>query len=61
MAPAPAAAAKNYIYWRGGQLTFGKLTMADTDWKLVDDDPGDPLESPGFIAGMNSWWRATTR
>lgn len=41
---APAAAAKNYIYWRGGQLTFGKLTMADTDLELVDDDPGDPFD-----------------
>lgn len=40
----PPARAKNFIYWRGGQLTFGKLTMADTDLELVDDDPSDPFD-----------------
>jgi hypothetical protein len=41
---APKATAKNYIYWRGGQLTFGKLTMTETDLELVDDDPNDPFD-----------------
>jgi len=40
----PAATSKNYIYWRGGQLSFGKLTMTETDLELVDDDPGDPFD-----------------
>jgi hypothetical protein len=40
----PAAAAKNHIYWRGGQLAFGKLTMTETDLELVDDDPQDPFD-----------------
>jgi len=40
----PPATSKNYIYWRGGQLTFGKLTMTDTDLELVDEDPGDPFD-----------------
>ena len=40
----PKATAKNYIYWRGGQLTFGKLTMTETDLELVDDDPKDPFD-----------------
>jgi hypothetical protein len=40
----PPATSKNYIYWRGGQLTFGKLTMADTDLELVDEDPKDPFD-----------------
>jgi hypothetical protein len=40
----PAATSKNYIYWRGGQLTFGKLTMADTDLELVDEDPKDAFD-----------------
>ena len=40
----PPAVAKNYIYWRGGQLTFGKLTMTETDLELVDDDPKDPFD-----------------
>jgi hypothetical protein len=38
------ATAKNHIYWRGGQLTFGKLTMTETDLELVDQDPRDPFD-----------------
>ena len=34
----------NHIYWRGGQLAFGKLTMSDTDLELVDMDPADPFD-----------------
>jgi len=40
----PAATAKNHIYWRGGQLAFGKLTMTDTDLELVDEDPQDSFD-----------------
>jgi hypothetical protein len=40
----PPATSQNYIYWRGGQLTFGKLTMADTDLELVDEDPKDAFD-----------------
>jgi len=40
----PPATSKNFIYWRGGQLTFGKLTMADTDLELVDEDPKDAFD-----------------
>ena len=40
----PPATSKNHIYWRGGQLSFGKLTMTDTDLELVDDDPRDPFD-----------------
>lgn len=40
----PRATAKNHIYWRGGQLTFGKLTMVETDLELVDQDPRDPFD-----------------
>ena len=35
---------RNHIYWRGGQLSFGKLTMTDTDLELVDLDPRDPFD-----------------
>ena len=48
--PRPASAsgsrtlAKNHLYWRGGQLAFGKLTMTDADLEIVDLDPGDPLD-----------------
>ena len=34
----------NHIYWRGSQLSFGKLTMRETDLELVDLDPKDPFD-----------------
>jgi hypothetical protein len=34
----------NYMYYRGGTLRFGKLTMQDTDLLLVDADPKDPFD-----------------
>jgi hypothetical protein len=40
----PPAVSRNYIYWRGGKLQFGKLTMTDTDLELVDQDPSDPFD-----------------
>jgi hypothetical protein len=40
--PDPAAA--NYMYYSGGVLKFGKLTMADTDMQLIDANPRDPFD-----------------
>jgi hypothetical protein len=40
----PPAVSRNYIYWRGGSLSFGKLTMTATDLELVDMDPADPFD-----------------
>jgi len=34
----------NYMAYRGGTLRFGKLTMNDTDMRLIDQDPSDPFE-----------------
>lgn len=34
----------NYMYYRGGTLRFGKLTMVDTDMVLVDADQKDPFD-----------------
>jgi hypothetical protein len=34
----------NYMYYRGGVLRFGKLTMNDTDMRLIDADPTDPFD-----------------
>jgi len=34
----------NYMAYRGAQLTFGKLTMKDTDMILIDMDPKDPFD-----------------
>jgi hypothetical protein len=40
----PLAVSKNHIYWRGGNLRFGKLTMRATDLELIDMDPSDPFD-----------------
>ncbi len=43
-APDAAGLSPNHIYWRNGELEFGKLTMTDTDLELVDNDPKDPFD-----------------
>jgi hypothetical protein len=40
----PPIASRNFMYYRGGTLRFGKLTMVDTDLMLVDEDPKDPFD-----------------
>lgn len=40
----PTAISMNYMYWRGGELRFGKLMMTDTDLELVDEDQDDPFD-----------------
>ena len=34
----------NYMFFRGGVLRFGKLTMDDTDLMIEDADPADPFD-----------------
>ena len=43
-AAAAAAGGGNYIWFRGGTIRFGKLTMSETDLKLIDMDPRDPFD-----------------
>jgi hypothetical protein len=40
----PDRRARNYIYFSGGSITFGKLTMKDTDLQLIDADMRDPFD-----------------
>jgi hypothetical protein len=40
----PDSEAVNEVYFRGGQLRFGKLLMTDTDLQIVDGDARDPLD-----------------
>lgn len=40
----PPVPAKNYIYFHGGRIIFGKLTMNDVDLELIDKDPSNPLD-----------------
>ena len=38
------SSAHHYVYFRGGQLRFGKLLMTDTDLLIADADESDPLD-----------------
>jgi len=40
----PDPAAPNYVYFGGGDIRFGKLTMHDADLQLIDADPKDPFD-----------------
>lgn len=35
---------KNFMYYRGGSLRIGRLTMENTDMQIVDLDPSDPFK-----------------
>jgi hypothetical protein len=41
LVPVPDTAARNYMYYRGGTLRFGKLTMTDADMLISDLQPAD--------------------
>lgn len=40
----PRPDAPNYMYFRGGTLRFGKLTMTDADLQIIDTDPRDSFD-----------------
>jgi hypothetical protein len=40
----PDPHAPNYMYYRGGSLRFGKLTMTDADMQLIDRSPADAFD-----------------
>jgi hypothetical protein len=40
----PDPKASNYMFYRGGVLRFGKLTMHDADMMIVDAEPEDPFD-----------------
>ena len=33
----------NYLYYRGGTIRIGKMTMTDADLRIQDQDPADPF------------------
>ena len=39
---APVSA--NHLYFHGGRIRFGKLSMHGADLELIDGDPGDPFK-----------------
>jgi hypothetical protein len=40
----PDPRSRNYVYFHGGTVRFGKLTMTDADLQLTDSDPADPFD-----------------
>jgi hypothetical protein len=42
--PHGVSAARNFVYFAGGTIRFGKLTMAQADLQLIDADPRDPFD-----------------
>jgi len=40
----PLPSSKNYLYFFGGSIRFGKLTMSDADLELIDADPKTPFD-----------------
>jgi len=40
----PDTSARNFVYFRGGGLRFGKLLMSDTDLQINDADSRDPFD-----------------
>jgi hypothetical protein len=40
----PLPSSKNYLYFYGGSIRFGKLTMSNADMQLIDADPRDPFD-----------------
>jgi hypothetical protein len=45
------SAAPNYMFFRGGNLRFGRLEMRDTQLQILDLDPSDPFDL--FLAEYN--------
>jgi hypothetical protein len=44
-------AARNYMFYQGRVLRFGKLTMEEADLQIVDADPSDPFDF--YLAHLN--------
>jgi hypothetical protein len=40
----PDSEAHNYIWFHGGKIRFGRLTMTDADLQLIDADERDPFD-----------------
>ena len=40
----PDSGVRNFVFFRGGHLRFGKLTMTDTDLLIRDADERDPFD-----------------
>jgi len=59
LGPIPDSTQRNYMFYRGGRLQFGKLMMLDAEMLITDLDPADPFRfeldnyQPQLIAGYS--------
>ena len=58
----PDRTAANFLYFRGGSLRFGRLTMSDADLEIVDDARGDAFEFslPHYLDQLVAGYSKTT-
>ena len=40
----PDPASRNYVYFSGSDIRFGKLSMSGADLQLIDTDPKDAFD-----------------
>jgi len=61
----PDSTARNYMYYRGGRLHFGrKLLMTDADMQVIDADPATPFDfdiDRYMVQLINGYSRSTER
>ena len=58
----PEPSSRNYVYFHGGSVRFGKLTMSDADLQLTDADPSDAFDFfPGrYLSQLVAGYSRTT-
>jgi len=58
----PDPSQRNYIYFSGGDIRFGKLTMHGADLQLIDSDPRDPFEfsPPDYVKQLVAGYSKNT-
>ena len=42
--PADAGVPDHYLFYRGGTVRLGRMTMTDADLRILDADPSDPFD-----------------
>ncbi len=59
---APDRAAPNFLYFHGGTLRFGRLTMSNTDLEIVGEAPGNVFEFslPHYMEQLVAGYSKTT-
>ncbi len=59
----PDTSVANYMYFRKGTLRFGKLTMADADMLILDQDPADRFDFflPRYMEQLVAGHHVTTK